>query len=57
VLRERGENSFYLKANPEGQAGGSSSIQQALARGSFKVMTWELLADLPELQNEMGGKK
>ena len=56
-LREQGENSFHLKANPQGQACGSPSIQQALTSRSSKVMTGELLADLPELQNEMGGEK
>lgn len=56
-LREQCENTFVLKANTQGEACEGPSIWQALTTRSFKVMTRELLADLSELQNEMGTEK
>lgn len=56
-IREQCENTFLLKANTRGQASEDPSIWQALTTRSFKVMTWELLADLSELQNEVGMEK
>lgn len=48
--------SFHLKANPQGQVCGCPYIQQTLTRGNFKAMVGEVLADLPELRNEIEGK-
>lgn len=56
-LREQGENTFHLKASTQGEVCGGPSIQQTVTRQSFKVMTVELLADLPQLQNEMVGEE